>query len=408
MRNLSKDYNPFEAPQLDDPYPVWRQSRAEEPVFHSEVLDAFVVSRYADIVTILRDRKTYGSVASRKMFAAPCPEADAILDALPRLEETNPLASEPPVHTKLRRYLQPTFMPNKVAILEPELRRIANEMIDGFVDRGAGDFYNLYGYRYPLTVICTLIGLPLEHMDQVKEWASQRVELRNSNLAPDEQIAAARAQKDYYEFTLDLVQQRRADPGEDILSWIIQDSDASDDPLTEDQLASQATSILTAGHETTTYWMTMFMRRLLADRPRWEALVADPSSAPGLVEEALRIDGPVQSIWRLAKEDSVVGGVTIPAGSRISVLLGSANADEDLFPHAREFDTERANVTAHMTFGRGPHTCVGAPIARLEGQISLETLASRLPKLRLAADPGLAFKPSATQRMAQTLNVEWS
>jgi cytochrome P450 len=408
VRNLERDYNPFVDPQLNDPFPVWALARSESPVFHSDVLDAWVVSRYRDIVEVLRNPGVFGSVAARKMFARGCPEADRILAELPPLEETNPLASEPPIHTKLRRYLQPAFMPQRVASWESNLRGIAHSIIDTFESRGHGDFYADYAYRYPLVVVCRLIGLPAEYQDQVKEWASMRVDLRNADLDPEEQVVAARAQIDYYEFTLDLVSQRRTNPGDDLLSWIIQDSDSSHDPLTDAQLASQATSLLTAGHETTSYWLTITMRRLLRNRELWAAMAADAATRNAVLEEALRLDGPVQSIWRKTKTKVELGGVTIPAGARVSVVLASGNLDAEKFEASEEFRLDRANATHHVTFGRGIHTCVGAGIARLEGRVSLEVLAMRLPKLRLASDGGgMTFKSSATQRIPKQLFVEW-
>jgi cytochrome P450 len=406
--HLRDDYNPFVPPQLDDPYPIWERCRSESRAFYSPVLDAWIVTNYADIVTILRNPSVFGSVASRKMFGKACAEADAILAALPPMEETNPLSSEPPVHTKLRRYLQPAFQPHRVAPLEPELKKIAHNLVTTFEPLGHGDFYADYAYRYPLMVVCRLVGVPVQDQEQVKEWAGQRIELRNADLPEEEQVRAAHSQRAFYDYSMDLVRARRNRPGADLLSWIIQDSDSSDDPLTEPQLASQVISLLTAGHETTAHWLVLSVRRLLADRPRWQALTADPTSASKAeLEESLRIDGPVQAIWRKVKADTEIGGVAIPAGSRVSLILGSANADEKVFDQPREYCPSRPNAAQHLTFGRGPHTCAGAGIARLEGRISLEVLASRLPALRLASDDGLAFRPNATQRMPYHLYVEW-
>jgi cytochrome P450 len=205
------------------------------------------------------------------------------------------------------------------------------------------------------------------------------------------------------------VAQRRKAPGEDLLSWIIQDSDHSEDPLTDAQLASQATSLLTAGHETTSYWLTITMRRLLQNRDLWAAMASDAATRDVVLEEALRLDGPVQSIWRKTKTQVELGGATIPAGARVSVVLASGNLDADTFESPEEFRPGRSNATHHVTFGRGSHTCVGAGIARLEGRVSLEAIAARLPRLRLASEGGgLAFKSSATQRIPKQLLVEWN
>jgi cytochrome P450 len=401
-------YDPFAPPQMRDPFPVWASARMEQPVFRSRVLDAWIVTRYHDVIQVLRDHRIFGQVASRKMFAEACPEADRLLAELPPLARTNPLSSEPPVHTKLRRYLQPSFMPHRVASIEPDIRVIAESLIDGFAARGRGDFYQVFAYPYPLRVVFRLLGLPEGRQEQIKGWATQRLALRYSNIPPSEQVAAARGQHEYHQFTMELVAQRRAYPADDLLSWIIQDSDASDDPLTEDQLAAQITSILTAGHETTAHWLTLTVHRLLSDPQSWSALVRDGRPTAAAIEEYLRLDGPVQSLWRQARVDTQIGGVPIRAGERVSVVIGSANADEDVFPVGRSFDADRPNVTQHLAFGRGIHTCVGASLARLEGRIALEALATRLPRLRLAAEGAVRITPSATQRAAQGLGVEWS
>jgi cytochrome P450 len=408
FKPLEDEYNPFEAPQLDDPFPVWSRARQDQPVFHSSVLDAWVVTTYADAVAVLRNPDVFGPIAERKIFAQSCPEAEAILAELPPLEDTNAVSAEPPVHTKLRRYLQPALMPRKVASMEPEFRAMSHSLVDGFRARGSGDFYQDYASRFPLSVVCRLVGLSDEYHDQVKLWASGRIDLRYGNLSTQEQIEAARGQRDSYAFNLELVEQRRAKPGDDLLSWIIQDSDASDDPMSDAQLASQATALLTAGHETTSHWLTMLMHRTLPDRVRWAALAVDDSLSASVVEESLRVDGPAQAVWRKAKVDAEIRGVRIPAGDRVSVVLASANADDTAFDSPREVRLDRPNVSQHLAFGRGIHTCVGAGVARLEGRISLEVLARRLPNLRLADDDGYMFKPSAIQRMARRLYVEWT
>lgn len=405
---LQDEYNPFEPPQLDDPFPVWTSARREAPVFYSASLDAWVVTRYQDVVRVLRDSDQFGPGIQRKMFAAPCPEADAILESLPPMSMVNAIAAEPPVHTKMRRYLQPTFMPRRIAPMEEVLRHIAGDLADGFGDAGSGDFYGLFAFQYPLRVVFQLIGLPVEHREQVKEWANQQQELRYGNPSSETQVQAAEAGRKAYEFALRLVAERRENPQDDLLSWIIADSDGSDDPMSEAQLASQVGTLITAGHETTSHFLTMMFGSVLPQRDLWAGLASDPELRTAVVEESLRLNGPVQSLWRKSKVDTDVGGVPIPAGARLSVVLGSANTDDAVFDEAEEFQVGRANVTRHVAFGRGIHTCVGAPLARLEGRVALEVLADRLPRLRLAGDPGYLFKPSATQRMAQRLLVDWN
>jgi cytochrome P450 len=406
-RPLGDEYNPFVQPQLDDPYPIWARARNERPVFFSTVLNAWVVSRYADVIEVLRHHDIFGPGIERKMFAEPSPEADRLLAGLPPLEGMKIHSSEPPVHTKLRRYLQPALMPQRIAALEPEFRRISNALVDSFQPRGSGDFYQDYAYLFPLEVISHLIGLPRQDFARVKEWTDFQVQLRYGTPSAHAQVGLAQSQLDSFAYTVDLVKRRRAEPGTDFLSWMIQDSDSSDDPLTDEQLAAQATSLLTGGHETTSHFVTMLMHRVLSERPLWEALVANPADTPAILEEGLRMDGPVQSLWRRAKVATMIGDVAIPAGARISVLLGSANRDAAVFDRPDRFDPARTDISRHIAFGRGIHTCVGAGIARLELSVTLAVLAARLPKLRLAAGDGYTFKPGATQRMAERLYLAW-
>jgi cytochrome P450 len=405
---MGQAYNPMAGPQLADPFPVWKRAREEEPVFYSEVLGAWVVTRYDDIVEVLRDPATFGPGVERKMFGDSEAEVEAILARLPRLAETKAHSAEPPAHTKLRRYLQAALMPRKVTALEPELRQMAERLVDSFAGRGHGDFYRDYAYRFPLQVVCHLLGLPAQDQDQIRRWADQQHQFRYSSLSLADQLITAQAQVDAFAYNLDLVASRRTHPGNDLLSWIIAESDASPDPLSEAQLASQVTSLLTAGHETSAHFLTLLLRRVLQERSLWTALVADPQCVGAIVEEALRLDGPVQSLWRRAKADTSVGSVPVAAGSRLSLALASANVDEDEFDAPAEFRQDRPNIGHHVAFGRGIHTCVGAGVARLESRITLETLAGRLPDLRLAHDDGLLYRPSATQRQAQRLFVEWA
>jgi cytochrome P450 len=405
---LEGGYNPFVAPQLEDPYPVWERAREGRPAFRSEVLGAWVVTRYDDVVRVLRDPVMFGQNSGRKMFAQACPDADRILAQLPPLSEVVSSAADGETHKKLRRYLQDAFLPRRVAVLEPRLRVICGGLIDGFQGDGRGDLYEVFAYPYPFLAICDLVGLPEDCHAQVTRWADSQAKLRYGNLSPDEQVRVAGDLRDFYAFNGEFVRRRRAEPGDDLLSWIIQDSDASEDPLSEAQLAYQIQVLLSSGHETSTSFVMMAMTRLLRNPARWASLAADPGSAKTMVQELLRLDGPVQSVWRRARPGAVIGGVEIPEGDLISLVIGSANADAAAFASPLDFEPGRANANRHVALGRGVHSCVGAPFARLVAEIEIESLAARLPKLRLAADPGLVYEPSANMRKPHHLNVDWT
>jgi cytochrome P450 len=377
-------------------------------VFYSTVVNAWVVTRYDDVISVLRAPEVFGPGVEHRMVSEPCAEADRILARLPALDQVKINASEPPVHTKLRRYLQSAFFPHKVAQLEPKFRAMANDLIDGFAPRGRADLYRDYSYPFSLSVVSSYIGLPEEDRIRTRAWIEQIQKLRYTYLTAEEQVAAANGMVEAYDYTLELVHRRRAEAGDDLMSWIIQDSDSSEDALTDRQLASQALTLISAGHETTAHFLTMLVHLVLEDPSRWAALVEDPSTTSPFVEEALRISGPVQSLWRRAKADTEVGGIPIRAGERLSLLLGSANVDDRIFQTPERVDVTRANVAQHMAFGRGIHTCVGAGLARLEANLSLELLATRLPTLRLSGTKEVRFVPSSSQRAARGLDVEWS
>ena len=407
--DLNLDYNPFIGPQLDCPFPIWKQSRREQPVFHSDVLDAWVVTRYADIVAVLRDTDTFGpGYGSRKLFAEACPEADRLLADLPSVEETNTISTEPPLHTKLRHYLQAALIPQRVDSLTEVAQEIGHRLVDEFIGAGSGDFYALYGRRFPLMVIGHLIGLPSAHFERVAAWANDRVALRFGNRSAAEQVAAARGQHESHLFTSELVRRRRAEPGDDLISSMVQESDTSGDPLSDDQMAAQVTDLLSAGHETSAHFLTLLVRRVVADRGMWAQLRSDDDLRTAVINEALRIDGPAHSIWRNAKRDTEIAGVPIHRGARVSLVLGSANLDEDVFDDPDNFDVTRPNVGSHIAFGRGIHTCLGASVARMEARVSLEVLSTRLPRLRAAAQDRLSFRPSANLRAADRLMVDWT
>jgi cytochrome P450 len=189
---------------------------------------------------------------------------------------------------------------------------------------------------------------------------------------------------------------------------MVRESDGSDDPLTDDQLAAQVTDVLSAGHETSAHFITMLLKQVLGDRSLWARLATDDELRAVVTDEGLRTDGPAHSIWRNAKHNTAIAGVPIPRGGRVSVVLGSANRDASTFADPDNFDVARPNLASHVAFGRGIHHCVGAGVARMESDVSLQVLATRLPRLRLADADELSFRPSANLRAAEHLLVEWS
>ena len=404
--DFTADYNPFAEPQLSDPRPVWEQARQQCPVFYSEELGAWVVARYDDVVEVLSDYETFSSVGASRGFTALTPEALAVLATAPSPAETDVVPTDPPRHTRMRRFIQLSFLPKRIADLEPRIRAIANELVDELQPRGRCDFYRDFAYLYPLSVVTSLVGIPAEDLPRIKHWVECSLSLKWGRLDAAAQLAAAHGRKEYFDYLAQFVTDQRGRDDSFVASLVVH-SEQSDDPLTETELMGQISTLMSAGHETTANFLTLSMDAFLSDRRLWEAMVADATIIPKVIEESLRLNGPVQSLWRSTTKQSTVAGVEIPAGARISALIASGNRDEAMFEKAPVFDRERGNVRKHIAFGRGIHSCAGSNLAKLEARIALEILTKRLPTLRRADNAPLEYQPSALQRAPIALPLAW-
>ena len=405
--DVSEWYDPFTQPQLDHPEPVWERLRRDHPVFYSDLLGAWLVTRYEDAAAVLVDHQRFTSSSFARPFREPPEDVQAILSQVPAPHEMDMLTSDPPRHDRLRRFMRAAFTRRRVAAMEERIRLIADGLIDEMIDAGQGDFYQLFAYQLPLAVICDLIAVDAADGPQLNRWALHNVQLRWTNLEHDAHVEAAQGRVDFYRYGERLIEARRNSPGTDLLSAIVTESDASDDPLSEPELVGQFMTLITAGHETSANWLTMALYHLLVEPERWRTVVEDRSVLAVVVDETLRYTAPSQSVWRTAVEDVVVGEVTIPAGKRVGILIGCANRDESVFTCPADLDVHRANADDHLGFGKGIHYCVGAGLSRLEGLVALDRLAERIPSLRLAPETELHFKPNAVLRVPVGLTVEW-
>ena len=407
FHDLRREYNPFEAPQKDAPYSAWGYARSKEPVFFSEVLGAWVVTRYADVDYVLRNPEIFSSDVDNGLNPLS-PEVLELLDGVPDYRDIIMLVTDPPRHRRLRQFMQKSFLPKLVQPWTVDFEQLASDLVDQIEPKGRGDFYADFANPFSLYVLGSLMRLPRDTMTTVYEWATKDMLLRFGQPTPEQARAGALARRDYYDFGCELVRQRRAEPLDDFLSAAIVASDASDDPLSEGELVGQVMSLLIAGHETTANWLTLAMRCLLADRSRWEMLVQRRVKTAQLVEETLRFEGPAQAVWRKPTREVELGGANIPAGVLMSVVIGSGNRDPEAFEDPDSFDVDRPGLEKHVAFGKGIHVCVGAGVARLEGRAALDVLSQRLPQMRLdeRREP-MSFVPNAIQRMARGLFVRW-
>jgi cytochrome P450 len=371
-----------------DPHPTyarWRQEGPVRRVLLPSGLTAWLVTRYEDGRQALSD--------PRLSKAIPLgPGIDAATSK-------HMLSADPPDHTRLRRLVSGAFTVRRIEALRPRIEEITDELLATMAGRDRVDLIDALAFPLPIQVICELLGVPSADRDSFRAWTTVVV---TGSAAGAELPAAMHAMASYIR---ELIAERRARPGDDLLSGLIGARDAGD-RLSEDELSSMVFLLLIAGHETTVNLIGNGVHLLLSDRDRWDRLRADPALLPSAIEEFLRFEGPVEtSTYRFAVEDLEIGGAAIRAGDSVLVSLLAADRDEDRFPEPDELRLDRAQ-NPHLAFGHGIHYCLGAPLARLEAQIAFGKLLARFPGLRPAGPPAdLTWRPGFLIRGLQELPV---
>jgi cytochrome P450 len=364
---------------VQDPYTLYRRLRTEAPVRDVVMprgLRVWLVTRYADARDALanpalhKDLRPVRHLFDRHRTKASTGDFGADLSA-------HMLNSDPPDHTRLRKLVAKAFTMRRVELLRPRVAQITEELLAGM--SGEVDLIDAFAFPLPVTVICELLGIPRADQDDFRAWSTALVTAGSAESVG----AASKAMSAYLRA---LVEAKRTDPAEDMLSALTQPQDDGDE-LTEAELVGMAFLLLVAGHETTVNLIANSTLTLLRNPDQAAALRADPGLLPGAVEEFLRYESPVShATLRYTAEPTEIGDTPVPAGEFVVISLCSANHDDDRFgPAAGALDVTRA-ATGHLAFGHGIHFCLGAPLARLEGQLAIGGLITRFPNMTLAAD----------------------
>jgi cytochrome P450 len=373
---------------LADPHALYRVLREERPVVQAVTpmgLRVWLVTRHADAREALNDPRLskdgsrFAELLDRHVVGPPQQRAE-FADSL----AGHMLNTDPPDHTRLRKLVNRAFTVRAIARMRPRIEAIAAALADDMAARadagdGTVDLLDTFAFPLPMTVICELLGVPDEKRDAFREWSNTLL-----SAGPQEKRAAAGAAM--AQFLAALVAEKQANPGEDMLSAIVEASEDAD-RLTPREATSMAFLLLVAGHETTVNLIGNGALALLT-RPGTRAeLLADPELTPAAVEEFLRFDGPINlATLRHTSVPVTIAGTEIPEGEVVMVSLVAANRDERRYPHPDEVDLHR-DTSQHVAFGYGIHHCLGAPLARLEGEIAFRTLLGRFPDMALAAEP---------------------
>ncbi|MGH8906684.1 MAG: cytochrome P450 [Egibacteraceae bacterium] len=386
-----------------DPYELYARMRREDPVYRSSQ-GIWYLTRYADVEAALHDPRLSNDGERFRRWQV----RQTGRDDLGRLQERlgrSMLSADPPDHTRLRKLVNRAFTPRRVQGLRPRIEAIVDELLDAAVVAGPTmDLIAALAYPLPITVICELLGVPLSDRARVRAWSREFVDQSEFPLPPEAVERIERAGDEFVAYLDDLVRTRRAAPGEDMLSALIAVQERGDQ-LSDDELLSTCVLLLIAGHETTINLIGNGTLALLRHPDQFRRLRDDPALTRSAVEELLRYDSPVQMTSRIVVGDVRVGGVTLGDGDMVLPMLGAANRDPVRFADPDRLDVSRVD-NRHLSFGNGPHFCVGAPLARLEGEIAIGALVRRLPRLRLDTDLP-EWRPSPALRGLEALPVAY-
>ncbi len=381
-------FDPLSEGQLQDPYPTYERLRGEAPVCWSEENQFFVVSRFSDVLAVLRDHETFSSRdAVRSSLDPPAPEVAAVL------AEGFPLSptltdSDEPLHKRLRGLVNKAFTHQRVAELEEPIREASERLIANFEADGEADIIDQYGWSFPLVALCLILGVNREDIEKLHVWSYHWLRLLQATDPVDHQVAYAHSVVDMQHYFIAELERREREPTDDLMTALLALGKELDPPLDQIETMRIPMNLIIAGHVTVTRAIGNSVSVLL-DRPELQERLRTDLS--GAIEELLRLESPAQGFFRTVVKDTSLGGVDIPAGSRVMILFASANRDPEQFGCPVDLEPEREGLMRHVAFGKGIHVCVGAPLARLELRVGLPMLFERLPNLRYA-EPRVAVR----------------
>jgi cytochrome P450 len=414
-------YDPFDPSTREDPYSYYAVLREKHPAYYAEQSNVWCVSRYDDVMHVLKTPESFSSDAMQTMMMGIRPGTDLTSDpvslqnlmvlasllpfSLEQLIATRSLiSSDPPMHRLMRNIVNRGFTPRRIAALEPRARQIVSDCMRSFYEGKSFDLVADLAIPLPVILIAELLGVEPERRADFKEWSDKLIAGATGSRRGGNPIESGfgPAIASFCEYFVGIAASRRRDPQDDLISALVRDD--GEGSLDELGAVFFALLLLVAGNETTTNLIGNAVRALLAHPEQLAVVAADPMAmVPRLVEETLRWDGPVQFVFRRAIEDVTIAGAKISAGQIVVPLIGSANRDSSVFPEAHRFDVTR-EPAPNVAFGFGIHFCLGAALARLEARVALEALIPELSNVR-ASDLPIEFVDSYLVRGPRELRL---
>ena len=389
---------------LANPYPLYHRLRTEDPVHWDPFLHTWVVTRYADVVTVLQHFSAARTPPPERLSAIGLDGLTPIAEVLVR----QMLFLDGRAHSRIRNLASAAFTPRRVEALRPHIQEIADRLLDAVQDKGQMDVIADLADPLPAIVTTEMLGLPVPDWPQLTAWATDFAEaLGNLQHNPDRAARVIKSVSDMTDYFHAAVEEHRAYRGDDLVCALLHARQEDGDALTTDEVVANSIMLMTGGQETTTNLIGNGLLALLREPSQWQLLKSNPELIPSAIEELLRYESPIQYTSRLAPADLDLGGKAIQKGQAVIAVIGAGNRDPERFEDPDRLDITRSD-NRHLAFAWGPHFCFGAPLARVEGEIVFNALLRRMPDLDLRAHevqwrPNLGFRGLTSLPLAFTV-----
>ena len=388
MNAPTKDLNTYTIadPAVQEcPYAYYRAMHEHEPVHYDPKTDLWMIASYDLAVEALSNWEVFSSaIDMRRDVGGPdSSESDALYERDGYMVRDVLSQVDPPRHTIFRKLVDRTFTGPVVRRMEDYLSHHTEQLIDGFIDDGRCDFFNDFAVSLPLGVIADQLGVPQKDLPKFKIWTDAFIDTLGIMLSPERKLECTKLIIEYQHYFVDRINQKKRNPEDDILSELVKARHENGSELAIEELLAVTQQLLVAGNETTRNHLAKSMLLLIENPDQQKILRNDLSLVPNFVEESLRLESPVQGLFRVTKEETELGGYTIPKGAKIYLAYGAANRDGNMFSGADTLDVRRKNANRHLAFGHGIHRCIGQMLARKELEIAITSLLKRIDNIAL-------------------------
>jgi len=398
------DIDLFDPATQEDWFPTYRRLRDEQPVYRMPGTNIHVVTRYDDVLYVLRHQELFptGSGSTRTAAAREVYETKG-------WARITPLSTNPPDHRNYRELVDGFFDAKGSLHWQPIIEATIADLLDEIQAAGSADYVEAFALPLPVRVITRVLGFPATDIPQLKAWSSAWVLPFSGPLTPDQEVWVAEQVVEFQHYIHHHIQAKRAEPGDDVLSSLVDARFGGDRPLSDHEIITIIDHLYIGGNETTTFALTSALWLLLREPGLYARVRSDRSLVEPFIEEALRMESPTQGLYRAVAVDTAIGGVPVPAGATLHIRYGAANRDERMFPDPDTVHLDRANVRRHMAFSLGEHHCPGSGLSRLEQQLALNAVLDRLPDLRLAEGRNdFRHLPGFVLRALNELHIDWT